>query len=60
MRVRIDDACTGCSLCCDASPEVFEMGCEIAEVSIDPIPTDQESQVQEAADECPVGAIVIE
>ncbi len=60
MRVRIDDACTGCSLCCDSCPEVFEMGDEMAEVSIDPIPTDQASLVQEAADECPVEAIIVE
>ena len=60
MRVRIEDTCTGCSLCCDACPEVFEMGDEMAEVSIDPIPADQTSLVQEAADECPVGAIILE
>ena len=60
MRVRIEDTCTGCLLCCDTCPEVFEMGDEIAEVSVDPIPADQETLVQEAADDCPVGAIIIE
>ena len=60
MKVRIEDICTACGLCCDTCPEVFEMGDEIAEVVIDEVPEDLEDVVQQAADECPVEAIFIE
>ena len=60
MKVRIVDICTACGLCCDTCPEVFEMGDEIAEVVIDEVPEDLEDAVQQAADECPVEAIIIE
>jgi ferredoxin len=57
MRVTIEDTCTACGLCCDACPEVFEMGPEIAEVVVDEVPQEREKAVDQAAEECPVGAI---
>ena len=60
MKVRIEDICTACGLCCDTCPEVFEMGDEFAEVIIDEVPEDLEDTVQQAVDECPVEAIIIE
>ena len=60
MRVRIEDSCTACGLCADTCPEVFEIGSDIAEVIVDSVPAEYEDAVQEAADECPVEAIVIE
>ncbi|MHC5000615.1 MAG: ferredoxin [Planctomycetota bacterium] len=44
----------------DTCPEVFEMGDEIAEVIVDNVPPELEETAQQAADECPVEAIVIE
>lgn len=60
MKVRIEDSCTACGLCVDTCPEVFGMGDEIAEVIVDNVPPELEETAQQAADECPVEAIVIE
>jgi ferredoxin len=60
MKVRIEDTCTACGLCCDTCPEVFEMGAEMAQVKTKEVPAEFEDAVQQAADECPVEAIVIE
>ena len=60
MKVRIEDTCTACGLCCDTCPEVFEMGPDMAQVKVEDVPAAFEDAVQQAADECPVEAIVIE
>jgi ferredoxin len=60
MRVRIEDTCTACGLCVDTCSDVFEMGSDMAEVTIDEVPAEFEEAVQQAADECPVEAIIIE
>jgi ferredoxin len=60
MKVRIEDTCTACGLCCDTCPEVFEMGPDMAQVKVKDVPAEFEDVVQQAADECPVEAIVIE
>ena len=60
MKVRIEDTCTACGLCVDTCPEVFQMGPDIAEVTSETVPAEYEEDVQQAADECPVEAIVIE
>ena len=59
MIVKIEDTCTACGLCVDTCPEVFDMGDEMAQVMVDEIPTEHEDAVQQAADECPVEAIVV-
>jgi ferredoxin len=45
--------------CVEICPEVFEMGDEIAEAKVDPVPPQYEDLVREAAEECPTDAIVI-
>jgi ferredoxin len=60
MKARIEDTCTACGLCCDTCPEVFEMGDVMATVVMDPVSSQYEETAQQAADECPVQAIVIE
>ena len=60
MKIRIEDSCTACGLCVDTCPEVFEMGDEIAEVIVDNVPPELEETAQQAADECPVEAIIVE
>lgn len=59
MQVRIEDTCTACGLCCETCPEVFELGDVIAEVIVDEVPLEYEDSVNEAAEECPVEAIVV-
>ena len=60
MKVRIEDSCTACGLCVDTCPEVFQMGDEIAEVLSPQVPPEFVETAQQAADECPVEAIIVE
>jgi len=61
MKVRIDaDLCTGCGACADDVPDVFSMGDEVAEVTQPNVPQELEEAVQEAAEGCPVEAIIVE
>ena len=60
MKVRIEDTCTACGLCVDTCPEVFEMGSDIAEVTVDEVPSEFEEAAQQAADECPAEVIIVE
>ena len=59
MKVTIEESCTACGLCVDTCPDVFEMGDEFAEVIADPVPAEFEALTQQAADECPVEAIIV-
>ena len=59
MKVKIDDICTACGLCIDTCPEVFEMGEQLAQIKCKKVPAEFEPDVQKAADECPVEAILI-
>ena len=60
MIVRIEDTCTACGLCVDTCPDVFRMGDDIAEVIVSEVPAELEDSVQQAADECPAEAIIVE
>lgn len=59
-KVWIVEDCTACELCVDISPEVFEMGDDIAVVKENANLTDHEDSIKEAADSCPVEAIMYE
>ena len=59
MKVRIEDNCTACGLCVDTCPDVFTMGDQMAEVLVEVVPPELEEAVQQAADECPVEAIIV-
>ncbi len=60
MRVRVEDTCTACEQCVETCPEVFQMGDQMAEVIVDEVPPEYEDAVQQAADECPVEAIIVD
>jgi len=62
MKAKVDpDLCTGCSLCEEICPEVFEMNADgLAESKVDEVPPEAEETAREAADQCPVEAITIE
>ncbi len=60
MKVRIEDTCTACGLCVDTCPDVFEMGSDIAQVTVDEVPSEFEEAAQQAVDECPAEAIIVE
>jgi len=61
MKALIDnDACTGCGLCVDTCPEVFEMEEDIAVVKVETVPESAEDACKQAADDCPSEAIKME
>ncbi len=61
MKAIVDaDECTGCELCTQTCPEVFEMEDDLAIVKVNPVPGDAEETCRQAAEECPVECIAIE
>jgi ferredoxin len=61
MKVSIDkELCTGCGLCVDCVPEVFELVDDMAVVKMKPVKDTLTDRVREAADDCPAEAIIIE
>lgn len=61
MKAKVDsNLCTGCELCTNICPEVFEMKGDIASVKVNPVPKVVEETCREAKDSCPVEAISIE
>ncbi len=61
MNAVVDaDACTGCELCVDTCPEVFEMADGIAVAKPGEVPAEAQDSCREAADCCPVEAIGID
>lgn len=60
MKVKVTDECIACGKCVDICPEVFEMGDSFAEVKTGGIMPEYQTAVREAADECPVSAIIVE
>ena len=61
MKAIVDkDTCTGCGLCEELCPEVFELADDVAKVKVDVVPADAEDTCKEAADTCPVEAIKLE
>jgi len=61
MRVSVDENCTGCGLCEEACPEIFELDDNsMARVKQDPVPEEVEASCREAAENCPVEAIHVE
>ena len=61
MRAIVDaDLCTGCGLCVETCPEVFEMDGNTAAAKADAVPKAAEDSCHDAMDGCPVEAISIE
>ncbi|MCA1810239.1 MAG: ferredoxin [Kiritimatiellia bacterium] len=61
MRAIIDpELCTGCGLCVDTCPEVFEMDSDLAKVKVDAVPPEAAETCRSAMQDCPVEAISIE
>lgn len=54
------EECTGCGLCSESCPEVFELSNDVAKVKVDTILAELEESAKEAAENCPVECITIE
>lgn len=59
MTAHVNGSCIGCGLCANLCAGVFTMTDEGVAAARDEIFPEQESQVQEAAESCPVHAIEI-
>lgn len=59
MTAHVNENCIGCGLCTGISPDVFTMTDEGTAAARDEIFPEQEPQVQEAAESCPVDAIEV-
>lgn len=61
MKVRVDkDLCVGDESCVDICPEVFEMQDDVAIAKMDEVPTELQKKCREAAEACPVEAIIVD
>ncbi len=62
MKVRVDpELCVGTGSCESLCPQVFQVGNQgVAEVQVEPVPTELEESCREAVESCPVEAIQIE
>ncbi|MEI6808357.1 MAG: ferredoxin [bacterium] len=61
MKAVVDqNTCTGCGLCVDTCPEVFEMGDSTVKVIAAQVPAGAVEKCKEATADCPVEAITIE
>jgi len=61
MKVRVDeDACVGDGTCVEVCPEIFEMRGDVAVIKMEEVSEELEDSCREAAESCPVEAILIE
>ena len=59
MTACVNENCIGCGMCAGICPEVFRITDENVAVASGEILPEQETAVQEAADNCPVSAIEV-
>jgi ferredoxin len=61
MKVRVDEeTCVGDETCVEVCPEIFEMKGDVAVAKMENVPKELEGKCKEAAESCPVEAIIIE
>lgn len=61
MKAIVDqETCVGCELCVQVCPEVFKMEADKAVAYADPVPEEASTACQQAADDCPVTAILVQ
>jgi len=59
MKVEVDSSiCTGCAVCRDLVPDVFEITDDmVSKVKVSEVPAGLEDKVKEAVSSCPVNCI---
>lgn len=56
----VEDLCIGCQACVDTCDTVFKMEGDKAIVILDPVPDGSQDSCKEAAETCPVEAILLD
>ncbi len=57
-KVEVLDTCIACQTCCETAPGSFKMGDDNLAHFIDP-PADSQEVIMQAAQSCPVDAIIV-
>jgi len=61
MKVSVDkELCTGCELCVNTCPDVFEMDGDTVQLKAEGVTDATEECIQQAAEDCPASAIKVE
>jgi len=61
MKVKVDEeTCVGDETCVEICPEIFEMNGDVAVARMEEVPEEPGEKCKEAAESCPVEAIIIE
>jgi ferredoxin len=55
--IILEDQCTGCGICPNICPDVFELEGAVASVKTNPVPDGLVDECRDAAESCPVQAI---
>jgi ferredoxin len=55
----IEEQCTGCGICPNICPDVFELEGAVATVKTNPVPENSKQECLEAAESCPTQAIAV-
>ena len=61
MKVAVNaEECTGCELCVNSCPDLFELDGDVAKAKVDVVPEGAEECARQAAEDCPVSAITVD
>ncbi|MBN2537425.1 ferredoxin [candidate division WOR-3 bacterium] len=61
MKVSVNaEECTGCELCVNSCPDLFELDGDVAKAKVEIVPEGAEDCARQAVEDCPVSAITIE
>lgn len=61
MKLSVNaEECTGCELCVNTCPDLFELDGDVAKSKVDVVPEGAEECARQAAEDCPTSAIAVE